>query len=70
VSATPVVLVHAGVADAGMWEGFDIPGATRHELRGAGHTPMPAEGTYSDAGERSAGAPRRWWAPPSAERCV
>jgi 3-oxoadipate enol-lactonase len=54
VTAPLVVLVHAGVADAGMWEGFDLPGATRHELRGAGDTPMPAEGTYSDAGDLEA----------------
>jgi 3-oxoadipate enol-lactonase len=44
-----IVLVHAGVCDARMWDGFDVPGATRHELRGSGNTPLPAAGEYSDA---------------------
>jgi 3-oxoadipate enol-lactonase len=30
-----------------MWDGFDLPGATRHELRGFGQTPMPPTGTFS-----------------------
>ena len=25
-----------------MWDGFDVPGAIRHELRGFGETPLPA----------------------------
>jgi 3-oxoadipate enol-lactonase len=44
-----IVLVHAGVCDARMWDGFDVPRATRHELRGSGNTPLPAAGEYSDA---------------------
>jgi 3-oxoadipate enol-lactonase len=30
-----------------MWDGFDVPGAVRHELRGFGQTPMPPTGTFS-----------------------
>ena len=30
-----------------MWDGFDLPGAVRHELRGYGQTPMPPTGTFS-----------------------
>jgi 3-oxoadipate enol-lactonase len=41
------ILVHAGIADARMWDGFDLPGATRHELRGFGDTPMPEAGEFS-----------------------
>jgi pimeloyl-ACP methyl ester carboxylesterase len=41
-----IVLVHSGVCDASMWDGFDVPGARRHEMRGFGHTPAPADGTY------------------------
>jgi 3-oxoadipate enol-lactonase len=44
-----IVLVHAGVCDAGMWDGFDVPGAVRHELRGFGQTPMPPAGEFSHA---------------------
>ena len=44
-----IVLVHAGICDARMWDGFDLPGAVRHELCGFGDTPMPAAGSYSDA---------------------
>jgi 3-oxoadipate enol-lactonase len=44
-----IVLVHAGIGDASMWEGFDLPGAERHELRGFGDTPLPPEGEVSDA---------------------
>jgi 3-oxoadipate enol-lactonase len=32
-----------------MWDGFDLPGAIRHELRGSGSTPLPPAGEYSDA---------------------
>jgi pimeloyl-ACP methyl ester carboxylesterase len=61
-----IVLVHAGVADAGMWEGWHpakqparpaahdalpLPGATPHELRGFGHTPMPEKGEFSHAAD-------------------
>ena len=34
-----------------MWDGFDLPGAVRHELRGFGDTPLPESGTFSDADE-------------------
>jgi 3-oxoadipate enol-lactonase len=44
-----IVLVHAGVCDARMWDGFDLPGATRHELRGFGRTPLPPAGELSHA---------------------
>ena len=44
-----IVLVHAGVADARMWDGFELPGATRHELRGFGDTPLPPAGKFSNA---------------------
>jgi 3-oxoadipate enol-lactonase len=30
-----------------MWDGFDVPGATRHELRGFGQTPLPPTGSFS-----------------------
>lgn len=49
-----IVLVHAGVADARMWDGFDIPGATRHELRGFGDTPLPPAGEFSHADDLAA----------------
>ncbi len=49
-----IVLVHAGVCDASMWDGFDLPGAERHELRGFGDTPMPASGEFSDADDLEA----------------
>jgi 3-oxoadipate enol-lactonase len=32
-----------------MWDGFDLPGAERHELRGFGDTPLPPAGTVSNA---------------------
>jgi 3-oxoadipate enol-lactonase len=32
-----------------MWDGFDLPGATRHELRGFGQTPLPPSGSFSHA---------------------
>ena len=41
------LLVHAGIADARMWDGFDLPGARRHELRGFGDSPMPEDGEFS-----------------------
>jgi 3-oxoadipate enol-lactonase len=41
------LLVHAGIADARMWDGFDVPGARRHELRGFGDSPMPESGEFS-----------------------
>jgi 3-oxoadipate enol-lactonase len=44
-----IVLVHSGICDASMWDGFDVPGAVRHELRGFGDTPMPAAGSFSHA---------------------
>ena len=37
-----------------MWDGFDLPGATRHELRGYGETPLPAGGTFSHADDLEA----------------
>jgi pimeloyl-ACP methyl ester carboxylesterase len=44
-----IVLVHAGVCDARMWDGFDLPGAIPHELRGFGQTPPPPTGEFSHA---------------------
>jgi pimeloyl-ACP methyl ester carboxylesterase len=41
-----IVLVHSGICDARMWDGFDVPGARRHEMRGFGETPAPADGSY------------------------
>jgi len=32
-----------------MWDGFDVPGTTRHELRGFGSTPLPPAGEFSHA---------------------
>jgi 3-oxoadipate enol-lactonase len=49
MSERRVVLVHAGVCDSTMWDGFDLDGATRHELRGFGQTAMPPSGTFSHA---------------------
>jgi 3-oxoadipate enol-lactonase len=49
-----IVLVHAGICDARMWEGFDLPGAVTHELRGFGDTPEPAGGTFSHADDLEA----------------
>jgi 3-oxoadipate enol-lactonase len=43
------VLVHAGVCDSRMWDGFELPGARRHELRGFGQTPLPPAGEFSHA---------------------
>jgi 3-oxoadipate enol-lactonase len=44
-----IVLVHSGVTDSRMWDGFELPGAVRHELRGFGETPLPAAGEVSHA---------------------
>jgi 3-oxoadipate enol-lactonase len=49
-----IVLVHAGIADASMWDGFELPGAERHELRGFGNTPLPEAGEVSDADDLEA----------------
>jgi 3-oxoadipate enol-lactonase len=37
-----------------MWDGFDLPGAVRHELRGFGETPMPPAGSFSNADDLEA----------------
>jgi 3-oxoadipate enol-lactonase len=44
-----IVLVHSGVCDNRMWDGFEVPGAIRHELRGFGQTPLPPAGEFSHA---------------------
>ena len=49
-----IVLVHSGICDARMWDGFELPGAVRHELSGFGETPMPATGEFSNADELAA----------------
>ena len=49
-----IVLVHAGICDARMWDGFELPGAVRHELSGFGQTPMPATGEFSHARDLAA----------------
>ncbi len=49
VSDRGVVLVHSGVCDSRMWDGFDLPGARRHELAGFGQTPLPPAGEFSHA---------------------
>jgi 3-oxoadipate enol-lactonase len=49
-----VALVHAGICDARMWDGFEVPGAVAHELRGFGDTPMPASGEFSHADDLEA----------------
>ncbi|MEA2363096.1 MAG: hypothetical protein QOD71_2241 [Thermoleophilaceae bacterium] len=49
-----IVLVHSGVCDSRMWDGFDLPGATRHELAGFGRTPLPAAGEFSHADDLAA----------------
>jgi 3-oxoadipate enol-lactonase len=49
-----IVLVHSGICDARMWDGFDLPGAVRHELAGFGETPMPPAGEFSHAGDLEA----------------
>jgi 3-oxoadipate enol-lactonase len=50
-----IVLVHSGVCDARMWDGFDLPGAARHELAGFGRTPLPPSGEFSHADDLVAG---------------
>jgi 3-oxoadipate enol-lactonase len=45
-----IVLVHSGICDAGMWDGFDVPGK-RHEIRGFGQSPLPPTGEVSDAAD-------------------
>ena len=37
-----------------MWDGFDLPGAIRHELRGFGQTPLPPAGEFSHADDLEA----------------
>jgi 3-oxoadipate enol-lactonase len=49
-----ILLVHSGVCDASMWDGFELPGAERHELRGFGDTPMPESGEFSNADDLEA----------------
>jgi 3-oxoadipate enol-lactonase len=49
-----IVLVHSGICDARMWDGFVLPGAVRHELRGFGQTPMPPAGKFSNADDLAA----------------
>ena len=49
-----IVLVHSGVTDASMWDGFDLPGAERHELRGFGDTPLPKSGEFAHADDLEA----------------
>ena len=44
-----IVLVHSGICDARMWDGFELPGAVRHELRGLGANPLPPAGEFSHA---------------------
>ena len=65
-----VVLVHSGVCDARMWDGFDAPRRDRHELRGFGADAdaahrglLPRRRSRGGARRR---ARRRSWAPPSA----
>jgi pimeloyl-ACP methyl ester carboxylesterase len=48
-----IVLIHAGICDASMWDGFDLPGAVRHELR-FGDTPLPESGEFSHANDLEA----------------
>jgi 3-oxoadipate enol-lactonase len=49
-----IVLVHSGVCDARMWDGFELPGAVRHELAGFGDTPLPPAGEFSYAEDLAA----------------
>jgi 3-oxoadipate enol-lactonase len=37
-----------------MWDGFDLPGAVAHELRGYGRAPLPEAGTFSHADDLEA----------------
>lgn len=55
----PVVLVHAGICDNRMWDGFEplLGGerrVVRHEMRGFGDTPLPAAGQFSHADDLQA----------------
>ncbi|HEX2233588.1 MAG TPA: alpha/beta hydrolase [Thermoleophilaceae bacterium] len=55
----PVVLVHAGICDNRMWDRLAAElGSTyapvRHELRGFGNTPLPAEGRVSNTADLAA----------------
>jgi 3-oxoadipate enol-lactonase len=52
--AERALLVHAGACDATMWDGFDLPGAERFELRGFGQTPLPSAGAFSHADDLEA----------------
>jgi 3-oxoadipate enol-lactonase len=49
-----IVLVHSGICDSRMWDGFELPGAVRHEMSGFGQTPMPPAGAFSLADELAA----------------
>jgi 3-oxoadipate enol-lactonase len=49
-----IVLVHAGICDASMWDRFGLAGAERHEVRGFGNTPLPESGEVSDADDLEA----------------
>jgi 3-oxoadipate enol-lactonase len=50
-----IVLVHSGITDSRMWDGFDLHGEVRrHELRGFGETPMPPAGEFSNADDLEA----------------
>ena len=53
-----IVLVHAGICDASMWDDFDLPGAERREVRGFGNTPLPESGEGLGR-RRSRGSPER-----------
>jgi 3-oxoadipate enol-lactonase len=46
---TRILLVHSGICDARMWDGFDLPDATPYEMRGYGNTPLPPAGEFSHA---------------------
>ncbi|MEV1205839.1 alpha/beta fold hydrolase, partial [Microbispora rosea] len=57
-SGEPVVLLHSGVADSGMWDPQWEPLGERFrvirlDFRGHGRTPCVAEGPYSDAGAKT-----------------
>jgi 3-oxoadipate enol-lactonase len=49
-----ILLVHSGVCDSRMWDGFDLPGTVRHELAGFGETPLPPAGGFSHARDLAA----------------
>jgi 3-oxoadipate enol-lactonase len=52
--AERAILVHAGACDVTMWDGFDLPGAARFEMRGFGQTPLPPAGAFSHADDLEA----------------